>query len=94
MRGSPMKSARTAVAPPLAPSPSPSTAAKPGAAPSAGWPVPSPGAPWLVHVPTLLALACFLPLTTERVQQNAHLFWTFVAVPGALLLWRYYRNRR
>lgn len=59
-----------------------------GAPPAAGWPTPRPGPAWLVHVPTLLALLCFLPLTTMRVQQNAHLFWTFVAVPGALLLWR------
>ena len=82
MRG-PMKTEPAAVQRP------PSSAAVPGASAAApAWPSPRPGAPWLVHLPTLLALASFLPLATMRVQQNVHLFWTFVAVPGALLLWR------
>lgn len=51
-------------------------------------PAPRPGAPWLGHVPTALALSMFLLLPSGRVQQNAHLFWTFVAVPSALLVWR------
>lgn len=82
MRG-PMKTELAAVQrPPSSAAPSVASAAAPA------WPSPRPGAPWLVHLPTLLALACFLPLTTMRVQQNVHLFWTFVAVPSVLLLWR------
>ncbi|MBL8736862.1 MAG: SEL1-like repeat protein [Planctomycetes bacterium] len=57
-------------------------------APAMAPPAPRPGASWLVHLPTALALSMFLVLLSGRVQQNPHLFWTFVAVPSALLAWR------
>jgi hypothetical protein len=43
--------------------------------------------PGLVRLPLLLAVLMFAALLLDRVQSQPHLFWTFVAVPTALIAW-------
>ncbi len=55
---------------------------------SPSWPAPRPGAPWLVYLPTLLALAMYSLLLSARVRDNQHLLLVFLIVPTALLVWQ------